>query len=186
MLQTEMNKLFETNVRNANPLGTLDADIILTSVPYLQYEHIELDPNFRVYLESTLAANSFLRTGLQKTPYHKTFEVNVGSQSHVTDFMGANKQFSFISVSLGYDKPDQHRNLYDSYNVELASKSIKTILLENTNNSYSSFNNVKLDLNEDDNQYQLNLQFVAWYCKGSSMVPLCDYAKNKTFKELPN
>ena len=100
--------------------------------------------------------------------------------------MGANKQFSFISVSLVYDKPDQHRNLYDSYNVELANKSIKTILLENTNNSYSSFNNVKLDLNEDHNQYQLNLQFVAWYCKGSSMVRLCDYAKNKTFKELPN
>ena len=41
-------------------------------------------------------------------------------------------------------------------------------------------------MDEDDDQYQLYLQFVAWYCKGSSMVPLRDYAKNKTYKELPN
>ena len=49
--------------------------------------------------------------------------------------MGANKQFWFISISLVYDESDQHRNVYNSYNVDLASKSIKTILLENTNNS---------------------------------------------------
>ena len=97
--------------------------------------------------------------------------------------MGANKQFWFISISLVYDESDQHRNVYNSYNVDLASKSIKTILLENTNNSYSSFNNVKFDLDEDDDQYQLYLQFVAWYCNGSSMVPL---SENKTCKELTN
>ena len=95
-----------------------------------------------MYLESTLTANSFLRTGIQKTPYQKIFEINVGSKSHVIDFMGANKQFSFTSISLVYDKSDQHRNIYDSYNVELTSKSIKTILLENTNHSYSSFNKI--------------------------------------------
>ena len=135
-----------------------------------------------MYLESTLTANSFLRTGIQKTPYQKIFEINVGSKSHVVDFMGANKQFSFTSISLVYDKSDQHRNIYDSYNVELTSKSIKTILLENTNHSYSSFNNVKFDLDEDHDQYQLYLQFVAWYCNGSSMVPLNYYAKNQTYK----
>ena len=68
----------------------------------------------------------------------------------------------------------------------MASKSIKTILLENTNNSYSSFNNVKFDLDEDDDQYQLYLQFLAWYSNASSMVPLSDYSKNETYKELPN
>ena len=39
---------------------------------------------------------------------------------------------------------------------------------------------------DEDDQYQLYLQFVAWYCKGSSMVPLSDYSKNKTLKELPS
>ena len=100
--------------------------------------------------------------------------------------MEANKQFSLIPISLVYDKSDQYGNVQDSYNVELASKSIKTILLENTNNSHSSFNKVKFDLDEDDNQYQLYLQFVAQYCNGLSMVPLSDYAKNETYKELSN
>ena len=40
----------------------------------LQYGKIEFDLNFRAYLESILTANSFLRTGIQKT-----LEVNVGS-----------------------------------------------------------------------------------------------------------
>ena len=125
--------------------------------PYLQYERIELDPNFRAYLESTLTANSFLRTGIQKTPYQKMFIVNISSQSHVVDFMGATKPFSFISISLVYNKSDQHRNVNNSYNVKLARKSIKTILLENTKKSYSPFDNVKFDLDEDGNQYQLYL-----------------------------
>ena len=116
----------------------------------------------------------------------KRFEINVGSQSHVVDFMGANKLFSFISISLVYDKSDQHKNVYNSYNIELGSKSIKTVLLENTNNLYSSLNNLKFDLDEHDDQYQLYLQFVAWICNGSSMVPLSDYAKNETYKQLPN
>ena len=149
MLETEMNELFETNVNDANLPVTVDTEIILTSAPCLQYEKIELDPNFRAYLESKLTANSFLRRGIQKTHYQKTFEINVGRQSHIVDFMVANKQFSFISISLVYDKSDQHRSVYNSYNIELANKTIKTILLENTNNSYSSFS-VKCDLDEDD------------------------------------
>ena len=71
MLKTKMNKLFEINVNDANPPVTVDADIILTSASYLQYEQIESDPNFRVHLESTLTANLFLRAGVQKTLRNK-------------------------------------------------------------------------------------------------------------------
>ena len=85
------------------------------------------------------------------------FIVNISSQSHVVDFMGATKPFSFISISLVYNKSDRHRNVNNSYNVKLARKSIKTILLENTKKSYSSFDDVKFDLDEDGNQYQLYL-----------------------------
>ena len=94
--------------------------------------------------------------------------------------MGTNKQSSFISISLVYDKSDQHSNVHDSYNVELWSKSIETIIFENTSNSYSLFNNVKFDLHEDHDQYQLYQQFFTRYCNGSSMVPLNDYTKNET------
>ena len=92
-------------------------------MPSLQYGKIEFDLNFRAYLESILTANSLLRTGIQKT-----LEVNVGSQSRVADFMGVNKQFSFISISLFYDKSEQHENIYNRYNVELASRSIKLFI----------------------------------------------------------
>ena len=78
-LETEMNKLFETNVNDANPLVIVDTDITLTLAPYLQYEQIELDPYFRAYLESTLTANSFLRTDIQKISDQKTFEINAAS-----------------------------------------------------------------------------------------------------------
>ena len=102
ILKTNMIKLFETNVNDANHPVTVDADIILTSAPYLQNGQIELDPNFRAYHERALTNNSFLRAGIQKTSYQKTFEINVASQSQVVDFMGANKQFfiyfNFISL----------------------------------------------------------------------------------------
>ena len=74
-----MNELLETNVNDVNPLVIVDADIILTLAAYLQYEQIELDPNFRVYLESTLTGNSFLRTGIQKISDQKAFEINAAS-----------------------------------------------------------------------------------------------------------
>ena len=35
MLETEMNKLFETNANDANPPAAVDADIILTLAPNL-------------------------------------------------------------------------------------------------------------------------------------------------------
>ena len=41
-------------------------------------------------------------------------------------------------------------------------------------------------MDEDEDQYQLYLQFFAWYCKGLSIVPLRDFAKYKTYKLLPN
>ena len=115
-----MNELFETNANNASPPPTVDAGIILTSTPHLQYEQIELDPNFRAYIESTLTTSSVLRIGIPKILYQKTFEVNVSSQSHIVDFKGANKQFSLISVSLVDDKSNEHINVCDSYNIESA------------------------------------------------------------------
>ena len=35
-------------------------------------------------------------------------------------------------------------------------------------------------------KYLLYMEFVAWYCKGWSVVPLSDYANNLTFQELPD
>lgn len=60
------------------------------------------------------------------------------------DFIGANNQFCFFTMSLVYDKSDQHRSIYDSFKVELASTKTMSITLENASNTYSAFNSIKL------------------------------------------
>ena len=69
--------------------------------------------------------------GVQKTLIQKTYEINIGQDSLYIDFLGANRQFDWIELSLVYDKSDKHTTIYDSYNVEMASKKIKSIKLTN-------------------------------------------------------
>ena len=159
-----MQKLFETN-RNqtADALPrTVDADIFITSAPYIMYKQFKLDNHFRTYLEGVMLSEHVLRTGIKPTPYQKSFELVSGTESRVVNFQAVNKQFSFLAISLVYYKSDQHRSTYDSYNVVLASPKIKSTELENTSNTYSSFNSVKFDTSDVHDKYLLYTQFVAW------------------------
>ena len=58
-------------------------------------------------------------------------------------------------------------------------------MLKNASNTDSTFNNVKFDTKDSHDQYLLYSPFVTWYCKGSSIAPLSDYANNLVFQELP-
>ena len=173
-LETGMQKLFETNANQANSLLpiSVDASVICTSVPYIQYEQFQLDDNFKTYLDGTLKSEHVLRTAIKPTSYQKSYELELGTQSRVIDFTEANKQFNFFPISLVDDNSDQHRTIYNSYNVERARKDIKSIMLENASNMYSTFNSVKFDNQDSHNQFLIYSQFVAWYCKGSSIAPL--------------
>ena len=100
------------------------------------------------------------------------------------DFTSANKQFSFFAIYLVCNKSNHHISIYSTYNVKLASTKIKSLTLENASNTYSTFSSVKLDTDDLHNKSLLYNQFVAWYCKGSSIAPLSDYANNPVFQEL--
>ena len=150
------------------------------------YEQLKLDNNYRTYPDGVMFSERVLRTGIKPTLYQKSFELVVGTESRVVNFQAANKQLSFLTISLVYNRSDKHRSVYGSYNTELAIAKIKSVQLENTSNTYSSFNTVKLDTSDVHDKYLLYMQFVAWYCKGSSIVPLSDYANNLTFQELPD
>ena len=138
-----MQKLFETNFnQNANALPrTVYADIVSTEALYIMYEQFQLDENFKTYLEGIYAQHMLsiwehmLRIGIKPTPYQKSFELVTSTEYRVVGFTEANKQFSFFTISLVYDKSDQHRSTYDSYNTELASTKIKSITLENASNT---------------------------------------------------
>ena len=72
------------------------------------------------------------------------------------DFLGANRQFDWLEISLVYDKSDKHTTIYDSYNVEMASKKIKSVKLPNFTEIYSLTNEKKYDI---DNLTQRHLLY---------------------------
>ena len=91
------------------------------------YEQFKWDDNFRTYCEGVILSEHVLRMGIKPTLYQKSFELVSGTESRVVNFQAANKQFSFLAMTSVYDKSDQYRSIYDSYNVELASTKIKSI-----------------------------------------------------------
>ena len=72
-----------------------------------------------------------IRMGTQKTTIQKTYEIKTGSDSLNVEFLGANRQFDWIEISIVNYKSDKHTTVYDSYNRELAAQNIKTIQLSN-------------------------------------------------------
>ena len=187
--EQDMQRLFETNTNLGAAAGlpdTIDAKIILKSTPYLLYTQFKLDTNFRNYLETALVSESKLRTGIQKTPYQKSYELIAGAQSRTINFNNALKQFSFLEISLVYDRSDKHLRIFDSYNAEVASTQIKSIKLQNASNTYSEFNTVKFDLEDEEDRYTLYNAFVAFVTEGSSIIAESEYMNNEVRQELPN
>ena len=144
-LEKTMGKLFETRKKIPNttagraaalPTTVPDKSVYFYAIPYIQYEQIKLNDTFQKYVKKTINSKRVLRTGIKPTPLQKSYEINVGSQSHVVEFRGTSRQFSFIEISLVFDKSEQHNSQHDSYNFELASTMIGSVQLENLNNKY--------------------------------------------------
>ena len=192
-LEQKLSRLFESKAKLANKAGggaadlpTTDpsANIYFNSTPYIQYELFKLNDPFDAYLRKALQSKRVLRTGIKPTPYQKSYEINVGTQSNVVEFKGVNKQFSFLEISLVYDKSEQHNSVYDSYNAELAATHITSVQLENLNNKYDEINR-KYDLTDKHDKYLMYKNFVGWATgQGCTIGPLTQYANNEIYKEL--
>ena len=112
-----MDKLFESRKVLASTTTTIpeaDAEILFTRAPFIQYEQILLDKNFRQHLETIMVSKKMLRMGVQKTPIEKTYEMKTGSDSLNVKFLGANRQFDWIEISLVPDKSDKHTTICES------------------------------------------------------------------------
>ena len=186
--EANMSRLLESKPNLAAAAaypGNVDAKIILDSAPYLLFHQFSLEDTYRAYFEGAMISNQILRTGLKYSPYQKSNELVAGSQSKTFTFTNAFKQFTFLEFSLVFDKSHQHLNIYDSYNAETAAVSIKYIKLQNASNTYSEFNTIKFNLEDEEDRYILYNAFVAWVTKGSSIVPESDYLYNEVRQELP-
>ena len=79
----------------------------------------------------------------QKTPLQKTYEISVGQDSVDVEFLGSNRQFNCIEISVVHDKSDKRTTIYDSYDRELAVQTIKSLKLSNFTEFYSRTNEKK-------------------------------------------
>ena len=86
------------------------------------------------YLETIMVSKKILRMGGQKTSAQKTLDI---------DFLGLQRQVDWLELSIVYDKSDKHTIIYDSYNIELAAKAIKSVKLSNFTETNFSFTNEK-------------------------------------------
>ena len=163
-----------------------DAEILFTRAPFIQYEQILLDKNFRQHFETIMVSKKIIRMGLQKTPIQETYEIKTGSDSLNAEFLGANRQFDWLELSIVNDKSDKHTTIYDSYNRVLAAQKIKTLQLSNFTEIYSLTNEKNYNIDNLTQKHLLYKQFIAWNCNGSSVAPLTDYMDNPISRELPD
>ena len=158
--------------------------IIISEVPYTYYPQIKLDENFEVYFNSTLRAQESLRAGIRMTPYQQPFEFNTGTQSINENFVSANRLFAVLDVSLVCDKNDQHKTIYDSYNVEIEATKNQSLNIEKAWKTYTLTREIKHDFDDADDDYWLYSQFVAFSFNACSVAHLVDYASNEVYQEL--
>ena len=186
-LKTDMTRLFQSRkvlAASTTSAPAPDAEILFTRAPFIQYEQILLDKNFRQHLETIMVSKKVIRMGAQKTPIQKTYEVKQGSDSLNVEVLGAKRQFDWLEMSIVNDKYDKHSTIYDSYNRDLAAQK-KALQLSNFTEIYSLTNEKKYSIDNLTQKHLLCKQFVAWNCNGSSVALLTDYMDNPIFKELP-
>ena len=102
-----MSRLFESRKVLASTTTAAqepDVAILLTRASFIQYEQILLDKNFRQHLETIMVSKKIIRMGAQKTLIQKTYEIKTGSDSLNVEFLGANRQFDWIEISIVNDK----------------------------------------------------------------------------------
>ena len=122
----------------------------------------------------------------QERPIQKTYEIKQGSDSLNVEFLGENRQFDWLEISIVNNKSDKHSTIYDSYNRELAAQKIKSLQLSNFTEIYSLTNEKKYSIDNLTQKHLLYKQFVAWNCNGASVAPLTEYMDNPIFTELPD
>ena len=122
-----MTRLFESRKLLTSSTTTApapDAEILFTKAPFIQYEQILLDKNFRQHLETIMVSKKIIRMSAQKTPIQKIYEIKKGSDTLNVEFLGSNRQFDWLEISIVNDKSDNHTIIYDSYNREVAAQKI--------------------------------------------------------------
>ena len=183
-LERNMNKLFESNKKVTAIPDSPDALIQIYDRPYISYQEISLTKGADLYFTGILRSETALRQGVLPSPYQQLFEVNTGTQDFTCTFKGAQRQFDWLEISIVYDKSCQLSTIYDSYDLELAAKLIKTVKFENTSTTYSLIGKLSYDLQKENEKNILFKMLLAHACNGCSSAPLTQYKNNEIYQEI--
>ena len=145
-----MNKSFKSNKKAAAIPDVPDSLIQFHDRPYIVHEDINLTKTMDIYLSGILRSEQTLRMGVLPSPYQLEFDITTGKQSLTVTFKGAQRQIEWLEIFLVYDKFYQHLTIYDSYDLELAAKLIKSVKFENTSTTYSLTGKLQYDVNKND------------------------------------
>ena len=94
------------------------------------------------------------------------------------------KDIDWLEISIVYDNSYHHSTIYDSYDVELAAKLIKTIKFENASSTYSLTGKLSYNLEKEDDKYQLYCILPVLTCGGCSSASLTQYINNPIYQGL--
>ena len=120
------------------------------------------------------------------SPYQQLFETNTDMQDFTCTFKGAQRQFDWLEISIVHDKSYQNTTIYDSYDLELTAKLIKTARFERTTRTYSLTGKLSYDLELEDEKHILYKMLAAYNCNGCSSAPLSQYINNEIYQEMPD
>ena len=183
-LERNMNKLFESNKQLAAIPDNPDVFINVFDRSYIAYQEINLTQQADLYSTGILRSETALKQGVLPAPFQQEFEIKTGTQNFTCTFKGAQRQLDWLEISIVYDNLYQHNTIYDSYDVELAAKLIKTIKSENTSSTYSLTGKLTYDLEKEDSKYQLYCMLAAFTWGGCNSALLAQYINNPIYQEL--
>ena len=184
ILERNLNKLFESNkVATAIPENP-DAHINFFARPYISYQETHLTQQAGLYQNGILRSRTALRQGVVPAPFQQEFEVAVGTQNFTCLFQGAQRQIDWVEISILYDKSYHHETIYDSYDVELAPKLIKTIKFDNASTTYSLTGQIEYNLEKEDDRNILYKMLAAFQCGGYSSATLSQFINNPVYQDM--
>ena len=177
-----MNKLFESDKKVAAIPENPDALINVYDRPFISYQEINLTQQASLYGTGILRSEVALKQVALPAPFRQ--EISTCTGTTTCTFKGAQRQIDWLEISIVYDNSYHHSTIYDSYDVEMAAKLIKTMKFENASATYSLTGKLSFDLEKEDDKYQLYCMLVVFTCGGCSSAPLTHYINNPIYQEL--
>ena len=178
-----MNELFPSNKKVTAIPESPDALIQIYDRPYILSRN-KFNEGCRLILYRNIKIRNSFKVRVLPSPYQQLFEVNTGTRDFTCTFKGAQRQFDWLEISIVYDKSYQHSTIYDSYDLELAAKLIRTVKFENTSTTYSLTGKLSYDLEKEDEKNILYKILVAHACNGCSSAPLTQYKNSEIYQEI--